>query len=72
MKASAGLSDSSFFEILIDNSLPGAEHELAQSQPVLVALPDYRFRGDTGDHLRVLQAEIGPVEEGQAARWTPA
>jgi hypothetical protein len=61
-----------FLRYLIDISLPGAEHELAQSRPVFFPLSAYRFRDPTGYHLRVLHVEIGPVDEGQAARRTPA
>jgi len=50
-----------------------AEHELAQPRPVFGPLPACRSRDVAGYHLRMhLKAETDPVEEGQAARRTPA
>ena len=50
-----------------------AEHELAQPRPVFGPLPACRSRDVAGYHLRMHpKAETDPVEEGQAARRTPA
>jgi hypothetical protein len=50
------------------------EHESAPFRPAFFPPPACRYRGITGYHLRVLQAETGAgvPEVGQAARWAPA
>ena len=72
-KTRCGVSTAGLSSLFGRTSRAEAEHELAQPRPVFVPLPACRFRDVTGYHLRMHpKAETGPVEEGQAARRTPA